>query len=279
MKFLIALLWSVSALSLLLAIAAFAGEARRPAPDAATRLLRGWVERYLLAREYPWIQTYLRHLEPMRVEVPLPPGMDLPLFLTVHLLCGVALWGIVAFALGSWNPLWAAVSMPVGMCIPYIWLVSRRKRMHTQLLRALPEALDLMALVMEAGLDLTAGIQHYAEKGSEGPLRSHFAVVLKDTQMGRSRLEALTAMARRTRFAPLREVTRGLVQGLSLGTSLVPFMREEASSLRVKRMQIAEKKAAEAPLKVLFPLLLFIFPTVFIVLFGPIMILFMQGGF
>ena len=97
--------------------------------------------------------------------------------------------------------------------------------------------------------------------------------------MGRSRCDAFSNLAGKTTYYPLRDVCRGIVQALTLGTSLAPLMREQAGALRIKRMQVAEKKAAEAPLKILFPLFVFIFPTIFMVLLGPMAILFMRGGF
>ena len=181
------------------------------------------------------------------------------------------------FPIGAWFAV--PVAAAIGGCVPYFWLLQQRSRFHVTLLKAMPEWLELMALVMEAGLDLSAGIQQYLQKGAPGPLHHLLSGLHKETQMGRSRAEALAALAQKTSYPPLRDVCRSIVQALSLGSSLAPLLREQGAALRTKRMQVAEKKAAEAPLKVLLPLFIFIVPTVFIVLFGPMAMLFFKGGF
>jgi tight adherence protein C len=279
MKLLIALLWGAGAGCTVWALAAGLSGVQAPSKSFATDALRRAVESHLLSKRWPLVGHYMRHLQHLVQEVPLPPGLDLSLFVGLQLFLGVVLWSLAALALGSFNPLFLMPCLFAGMTGSYYWLRRRRDRLHTALLRALPESLDLMALVMEAGLDVTAGIQQYVERGRPGHLRDYFAQLFKETQMGRSRVDALYTLGQRTTFVPLRDVARGLAQALSLGTALTPFLREQALMLRQKRMQIAEKKAAEAPLKVLFPLFVFIFPTVFIILFGPVMILFLKGGF
>ena len=97
--------------------------------------------------------------------------------------------------------------------------------------------------------------------------------------MGCSRKEAYALLAQRTTFRPLRDLSRGIVQALLLGTSFAPFLRQQAAALRLKRLHLAEKKAAEAPLKILFPLFVFIFPTIFLVLLAPIALSLSRGGF
>lgn len=268
MKWFIAVLSGVSVGCFAKGLAHWVTQVQKPSADFAT-----------VAKKVPGLSRYIVHLTPILHETPLPSPMDLSLFLALQGLCGLLVWGVALAAFTSAS-LWMALPLlGAGATLPYWWLQSRRNQWHIALLKALPECLELLALVMEAGLDLGAGLQHYLQKGPRGPLRDLLASVQKETQMGRSRLEALSRLAQKTSFAPLREVSRGLVQALSLGTSLAPLLREQAASLRAKRMQMAEKKAAEAPLKILFPLLVFIFPTVFIVLFGPVVILFMRGGF
>ncbi|OGR89060.1 MAG: hypothetical protein A2992_02580 [Elusimicrobia bacterium RIFCSPLOWO2_01_FULL_59_12] len=251
MKLMIALMTAIFAGALIGGSFLFFEKARWPSADFLTQALRRGAEK-LLAMNWPPVSRYQRHLIRLLNEVPLPDGVDVPLFLA-----------------------WHAVAGP----LPYLWLRHRQSQFHAALLKALPECLELQALVMEAGLDLTAGLQHYLAKGAPNPLQNLLKGVQGEIQMGTSRLTAYARLSRRTTYPPLRDVCRTLVQGLSLGTQMAPLLREQAASLRLRRMQIAEKKAAEAPIKVLFPLFVFIFPTIFMILLGPMAILFMKGGF
>jgi pilus assembly protein TadC len=252
--------------------------ASRPDPDFVTQALRKTMEK-LLARNSPLLSRYVSHLHPILSEVPLSPALDLPLFLALHALAGFPIWIVISYAFPGATLWMLPFCFGIAMPLPYVWLKHKQAQFHTVLLKSLPECLELQALVMEAGLDLNAGIQHYLDKGTPNPLQLLLKGVQKEIQLGRSRLDAFSSLAQKTTFQPLREVCRGIVQALSLGTNLAPLLREQAIALRIKRMQFAEKKAAEAPLKVLFPLFVFIFPTIFIVLLGPMAMMFMQGGF
>lgn len=146
-----------------------------------------------------------------------------------------------------------------------------RKRLP-KIAAALPNAIDLIALVMQAGLDFQVALMHYVERGPAGPLREELERVTKDIQLGQSRVQALHELCGRVPEPSLKETVRSLIQGIELGTSLAPVLRLQAQTLRRHRAALAEKQAALAPLKLLFPLFVFIFPTVFIVLLGPILL-------
>lgn len=205
---------------------------------------------FVLARPWPLLQRYIQHVSPLLKEIGRPFSGDCRLFLLSHLFAGA---------------------------IPYLWLKHQQKRWHRALLKALPDYLELQALVMEAGLDLTAGLKHYLEKGAASPLKPLLRGLQADIQRGTSRREAYQALAERSSFPPLRAVCRSIAQAFVLGTPLAPLLREHAQDLRLRRMQLAEKRAAEAPIRMLFPLFVFIFPTLFIVLLGPLAMLFMKG--
>ncbi len=279
MKLLISMCLSITAGCFVRGLTLCMEGGRRPSGDFLTAALRRFVQDRLLPHNIPWLDRYVRHVTPMMQEISLPGNMDLPLFLGLHLLTAslVGAAAIYLFPDGIWVAL--PVAAAIGGSVPYFWLLQQRSRLHTMLLKAIPEWLELMSLVMEAGLDLSAGIQQYLQKGAPGPLQKMLGGVIKETQLGRSRSEALSSLAQKTSFGPLRDVCRSLVQGLSLGSSLAPLLREQGAALRTKRMQFAEKKAAEAPLKVLLPLFVFIVPTIFLVLFGPVAMLFYRGGF
>jgi len=141
----------------------------------------------------------------------------------------------------------------------------------------LPEAIDLMVLVMRAGLDFQVAMQHYLERGPAGPLRDELATMQAEVRTGTPRLDALRRLHERVREPGLQETVRTIIQGIELGSSLTPILRVQAQALRKARSYQAEKRAAVAPLQLMIPLFVFIFPTLFIVLFGPLVLSFIQN--
>jgi tight adherence protein C len=164
-----------------------------------------------------------------------------------------------------------------GMYYPLIWVNDQVKKRHLLISRALPYNLDLLTLSVEAGLDFTAALAKVVEKGKHGPLREEMQIVLKQLKMGKTREEALKAMIARVDLASLSTFVTALIQADKMGTSLGKVLRIQSTQLRIDRTQRAEKLAGEAPVKMLFPLIACIFPTVFMVLFGPIVFQFMFG--
>ena len=156
------------------------------------------------------------------------------------------------------------------------WLEQRRRRKLIP--AALPEALDLLTLVMQAGLDFQVALAHYLDRAPQGPLRDELATVQSEIRTGVSRVDALRRLAERVPDRDVRETARAIVQGIELGSSLTPILRAQARALRQRRAFAAEKRAAVAPLKLMFPLFVFIFPTLFVVLFGPVVLTVMKGG-
>jgi len=176
-------------------------------------------------------------------------------------------FGMNAFGV---NLLWALPIGLVGMWYPKIWLNDQVKRRHLLISRALPYDLDLLTLSVEAGLDFTGALAKVVEKGKQGPLRDEFNLVLKQLKMGKSREEALKTMVNRIDLPAVTQFISALIQADRMGTSLGKVLRIQSVQLRLDRTQRAEKLANEAPVKMLFPLIACIFPTVFLVLFSPI---------
>jgi len=159
------------------------------------------------------------------------------------------------------------------------WCRRLKERKRLKLIpAALPEALDLLILVMQAGLDFQVALAHYLERAPQGPLREELAVVQSEIRTGASRIDALRHLAARVPDRDLRETARAIIQGIELGTSLTPILRAQAKALRKRRAFEAEKRAAVAPLKLMFPLFVFIFPTLFVILFGPVVLTVMKVG-
>ena len=165
-----------------------------------------------------------------------------------------------------------------GWFYPAIWLRDRMALRKRELLKALPFLLDIITLCVEAGLNMQGAMAQAVAKGPKGVLRSEFLRVLRDIRAGKQRAEALRAMAARLREPSITAFTTAVIQAESMGMSLGPVLRAQADQRRSERFLRAEKMAMEAPVKMLFPLIAFIFPCTFIVLFFPIVIKFMHSG-
>ncbi|RMG12567.1 MAG: type II secretion system F family protein [Deltaproteobacteria bacterium] len=190
---------------------------------------------------------------------------------------GLAL-GIYATVLVGWPIFLSVIPMAIGFIYPLMWVNEQVAKRHQAILRALPYNLDLLTLSVEAGLDFTAALQKVVEKGKPGPLLDEFALVLRQLKMGKTREEALKSMIHRVDLPAITSFLTSLIQADRMGTSLGKVLRIQSTQLRIERSQRAEKLANEAPVKMLFPLIACIFPTVFMILFGPIIFQFMYGN-
>jgi tight adherence protein C len=189
---------------------------------------------------------------------------------------GVA-FGLILFNAVNVSLLYSVFTGLVGLWYPYQWLNDKITKRHFAITRALPYNLDLLTLSVEAGLDFTAALAKVVEKGKGGPLRDEFKLVLKQLKMGKTREEALKSLISRVDLPALTSFVSALIQADRMGTSLGKVLRIQSTQLRIERTQRAEKLANEAPVKMLFPLIACIFPTVFMVLFGPIIFRFVFG--
>jgi tight adherence protein C len=188
------------------------------------------------------------------------------------------LFGLIVVNFLGWNLAGSLVVALIGLFYPLIWANDQVNKRHLAISRALPFNLDLLTLSVEAGLDFTAALAKVVEKGKGGPLRDELALVLKQLKMGKTREESLKSMIARVDLPALSQFVMALIQADKMGTSLGKVLRIQSTQLRIERTQRAEKLANEAPVKMLFPLIACIFPTVFMVLFGPIVFAFMFGN-
>ncbi len=159
-----------------------------------------------------------------------------------------------------------------------VWLKSAVKARHQKIERALPFVLDLLTLAVESGLDFMSGINRIIQKREIDPLGEELIRVFREIQVGRSRREALRNLAVRVDHPDIRAVSNALIQADELGSGIGGAMRIQADQIRVKRFQRAEKRGNEAPVKMLFPLIAFIFPSVFLILLGPILLRLLDGA-
>ena len=165
-----------------------------------------------------------------------------------------------------------------GAVYPLLWLRDKVRARQRSIVRALPFDLDLLTLSVEAGLDFAAAIGKVVEKGRKGALADELSVVLKELKLGKTREEALRNLAARVCVPTVTSLVHALVQADRMGTPLGKVLRILSSQMRVERTQRAEKLANEAPVKLLFPLICFIFPTLFLMLFAPIVYQMVFGG-
>lgn len=194
----------------------------------------------------------------------------------LHWFLFIALLGYVI--MGTSPPIVLQVGVVVlGSFFPDIWLRGQVAERQTTIRRSLPYVMDLLTLSVEAGLDFIAGVHKVCEKARAGPLIDELAFMLREIQVGASRQQALRNLARRTDMPELRSFAALLIQADILGASIGPVLRAQSDLIRTQRFQAAERAGAYAATKILFPLILFIMPAVFIVIFGPIVLNFVFG--
>lgn len=162
---------------------------------------------------------------------------------------------------------------------PRSWLQSTIKRRHREIERGLPFILDLLTLSVEAGLDFMTSLRRLVERRKVDALSEEFIRSIREMQVGRTRRDALKDMADRVNQSDLNSVISALIQADEMGVGIGTVLRVQADQMRSRRFQRAEKLANEAPVKLLFPLVCFIFPCVFLVLLGPIFLEMAKKGF
>jgi tight adherence protein C len=166
----------------------------------------------------------------------------------------------------------AVVGGLLGYTLPEFWLGGRvRKRQHAILLM-IPDALDLLTISVRAGLGFDAALGKVVEK-LPGPLSDEFRRALAEVRVGKQRREALRDIVARTEVGPLTNFIGAIIQAEQLGVSISKVLQVQSEQLRIERRQRAEEQAAKAPIKMLFPLVGCIFPSLFIVILGPALIL------
>lgn len=165
-----------------------------------------------------------------------------------------------------------------GWFYPDLWIRSRAKERQKQILKAMPFIVDLLALSTEAGLDFVGAIGKVVEKAKSSPLVDEFGQLLKEIKVGASRQEALREMAARIDMSEVNSFVAILISADQMGASIGKILRQQSDAIRTERMVRAEKAGAAAASKVLLPLVLFIVPAVFLMIFGPFALSFIYGG-
>lgn len=161
---------------------------------------------------------------------------------------------------------------------PVAWVNRMALARKNQMSRSMPYAIDLITVAMEAGQDFGAAVRNLVNDGPHGPLRDEFGVSLRQIELGKSRIEALKAMADRIQLDEFRSLVTSVIQSSEMGASISATLKMQAEEIRRARFHRAERQAARAPSLMLIPTALFILPAVFIIIVTPIIIRAMDSG-
>ncbi len=197
------------------------------------------------------------------------------------------LWGVIfpivllilnfALELGYPWPLVFVVGL-LGFQLPKWHAKAQRKKRMLSVQIDLPFFIDLLALSTEAGLDFIGSIQRIVDKAEESVLADEFSVVLKDLKLGSSRKDALLALAHRLDMTEIQSFVTMLIDADATGAGIAGVLKDQSIQMRLNRFVRAEKAGARASQMILIPLMIFIIPAVFIMVFGPVILQFFYGG-
>jgi tight adherence protein C len=165
----------------------------------------------------------------------------------------------------------AVVGLGIGYILPEFWIGRKIKARQKIILKMIPDALDLLTISVRAGLGFDAALAKVVEK-LPGPLSDEFRRALAEVRVGKARRDALRDMVPRTNVQPLSNFIGAIIQAETLGVSISKVLQIQSEQLRIERRQRAEQLAAQAPIKMLFPLVGCIFPSLFVVILGPAII-------
>lgn len=208
------------------------------------------------------------------------------LFLTSRFVAGITLMGLIVlvFSLSPNNSIFSLRSLGltvfmgiIGFFLPNLFLKRRITRRQRAILNAMPDALDLLTICVEAGLGFDAAMKKVAQKW-QNELAVAFARVLQELQVGKLRREALRDMSNRLGVREMESFVAAIIQSESMGVSMAHVLRVQADAMRIKRRQRAEENAQKAPVKMLIPLAFLIFPVIMIILLGPAILQVMRSS-
>jgi tight adherence protein C len=164
--------------------------------------------------------------------------------------------------------LYSMIGTAIGFFFPQLWLDGEIQKRQKDVRKAMPDALDLLTICVEAGLGFDAAMSNVAEKW-DNELSLAFGRAIREIQLGKVRREALRTMADRIDLPEMTSFVAAVIQSEQLGVSMAKVLRIQADQMRLRRRQLAEELAHQAPVKMLLPMVGFIFPSIFIVLLTP----------
>ena len=173
--------------------------------------------------------------------------------------------------------LFTGVVGALGFYLPVLWLGSKIRSRQSEIVKQLPDALDLLTICVEAGLGFDQAVSKLVEK-SDGELPRAFNRYLQEVALGKLSRNALLAMSNRMDVSDVTTFVAAIVQAQQLGVSMAKILRVQSEQMRMLRRQRAEEKAHQAPVKMVFPMVFLTFPSIFIMLLGPAILLMMDSG-
>lgn len=214
-----------------------------------------------------------------------PRGVDPTLFWAMRFIGAIGFGGLLFLVLtvSSVDWTWGRKLLIIflftilGFYLPELWIRGRINRRQKNIRKAMPDALDLLTICVEAGLGFDGAMAKVNEKW-DNELSISFGRVLREIQLGKLRREALRSMAERVGISEMTSFVAAIIQSEQLGVSMAKVLRIQADQMRVRRRQLAEEEAHKAPIKMLFPMGLLIFPSLLIILLGPAALLLMQSA-
>ncbi|PWU20341.1 MAG: pilus assembly protein TadC [Bdellovibrio sp.] len=227
-------------------------------------------------------ERFRRNIEHLIMTAGLSRELNVDEFIGLKLFWGVGFVGLLAllnFAFHVGIPLWMfALAIPVGWQFPDMYAKNQRKSRQISVRADLPFFTDLLALSTEAGLDFISAIQRIVDKAEGSVLGDELAIVLKDIKLGSARADALRGLAKRIDIPETTSFVAVLVDADATGASIAQVLKDQSEQIRLERFVRAEKAGARASQLMLIPLIFFILPAVFIVVFGPVAVNFISGG-
>jgi pilus assembly protein TadC len=190
--------------------------------------------------------------------------------LGISLFITALLFVLVVTLEGAWAVAAGLVFGLLGYMWPLMWLRRAAQERQEKISKELPYAIDLLTVAMEAGQDFGAAVRHFVNEVGTGPLRQEFAIMLHETDLNKSRVEAMRSMAARMQVEEFKSIVTAVVQSTEMGASVAAALKVQAEEIRRARFHRAERKAARAPSLMLIPVALFIVPAVFIVILTPV---------
>jgi len=204
-----------------------------------------------------------------------PWPVDAPTFLAIRFILGIVLGGFLVAVIAISPPssatdnfLYIGGATFAGFFLPHLMLTSRITRRQSEVKKAMPDALDLLTICVEAGLGFDAAMSKVSEKW-ENELSLAFARAIREIQLGKTRREALKDMSERLGLPEMTSFVAAIIQSEQLGVSMARVLRIQSDQMRVKRRQYAEEQAHKAPVKMIIPMALLIFPSIMIIILTP----------
>lgn len=179
---------------------------------------------------------------------------------------------------GQVEPLLLVLLALLGGVLPELWMRDARRKRDTQLVQNLPVYLEYLSMCVDAGLNFSGALRQAVEKGPIGAMRNEFRIVLRDLSSGMTRADALMRLEKRVELNDISVFVRAVIQAERMGSSMKSTLEIQAEQRLNERFQRAEKMAMEAPVKLVVPLVVFIFPLTFIILLFPIVTKFLEQG-